>query len=95
MWNLNAWKKVILIFVARRSPYPQNGHVLPQIGFCSFLQKYCFFQKNCFVIIIRDEKGYINFLSKKPSFSEKWSNVPPKLFFAVSSENTVFSEKII
>ncbi len=44
---------------------------------------------------MRDKKEYINFLPKKPPFSEKWSDALPEQFFAVSSENTAVYEKII
>ncbi len=37
----------------------------------------------------------INFLPKKRPFPKKWSYAPLEQFFAVSSENTAFFEKII
>ncbi len=43
-------KKVILIFVARR-PLPQNGYILPLMGFSQFSSKIrFFFRKTCFII---------------------------------------------
>ncbi len=37
---------------------------------------------------MRDKKGYIKFWHKTSPFPKKWSNAPPKQFFAVSLENT-------
>ncbi len=57
-------------FCPRTCLSPQNGYVLPQIGFRSFFWKYCVFQKTCLIIKypipFRDKNGYINF-SFKPS----------------------------
>ncbi len=36
-----------------------------------------------------------DWLLEDPSFPKQWSNAPSKQFFAVSSENTAFSEKTV
>ncbi len=40
-----------------------------------------------------DKKSYVNFWCKTPPLPKKLSNGPPKLFFAVFSENTAFFKK--
>ncbi len=43
--------------------------------------------------LICDKKDYVNVFGDMPSFPKKWSNVLPKEFFMVFSENTAFFEK--
>ncbi len=43
-------QKRLYWFLSSDASSPQNGHVLPQMGFCSFLQKIPLFSKNLFYI---------------------------------------------
>ncbi len=49
--------------------------------------------KNCLFGNIQDvlcgKRSYINFWGKMTPFPKKWSNVPPKQFFTIFSENTI------
>ncbi len=48
--NLILYKKCYTDSCRHTHPSPYNGHVLPQMVFPNFSQKYYFFQKICFVI---------------------------------------------
>ncbi len=100
MQNVNAYKNGYIDFCRQMPPSLKTVMSFRKRIFRSFLQKYCFFQKTCFIIkknryLIRDKKGCINFLPQKLPFHKKWSNGAPEQFFAVSSENTASSKKII
>ncbi len=85
---MDAYKKGYIDFCRQTSPLFKTAVSSHKWFFPIFSKNTAFFEK-------LDEKGYINFLPKKPPFPKKWSNAPTEQFFAVSSENTAFSEKLI
>ncbi len=96
--NLVFHKKGLFIFVARRS-LPFKRDLGSGNGFLLFSQKIQIFLEKLlnnkifrtwFVI-----RNVILIFGKTPLFAKKSSNVPPKKFFTVFSENTVFFKKML
>ncbi len=93
-------KKVILIFVARYPPFSSKETWAPETVFCHFLKKYSFFflkvlNNKIFNTLFVIKKSYGNFWNKTPPFPKKSSNVLPKQFFTIFSENIAFFEKTV
>ncbi len=92
-------KKVIFIFVARRF-LPSKKDLGPRNNFLPFSQKITFFffwkkllNNKIFNTSFVIKNRYVHFWGKAPPFPKKLSNVSPKQFFTVFSENTAFFGK--
>ncbi len=92
-------KKVIFIFIARH-PFHSKGTCSPKMHFRILLEKliHIFLKKllnnKIFVTYFVIKKSYVNFWGKTLPFHQKWSNVSPKQFFTIFSENTFFEKTV-
>ncbi len=92
-------KRVIFVLVARR-PLPFKRNLGSKNSFLAFSHKIELFlkkllNKKIFRTSFVIKKSYVGCRGKTPPFSKKLSNVPPKQFFKIFSENTVFFRKIV